>query len=109
MSDSPHTAEQAVIKDFEFLAKEFANLLVASELDAETQQTLLDALPEMKLADMVDLIGMLEAKYVVGETFDLDSALRERLKTIGATFDNEDEAIDAETVKRLEALADSIE
>lgn len=96
------------VAEFEILAKEFAALLIASDIDEENQKILIDSLAYLTLEEIIDLIGILEAKYVVGETESLDSALVKKLQQTADAFIGEEEKIDAETVKKIESLIDSL-
>jgi hypothetical protein len=82
MQFTPKEFEQT----FEALAKKFALLLTESGLAEDVQDALLEALSYLEMEQILHLIAVLEAKYVVSKNKKVEADLVKKLEVVANEF-----------------------
>lgn len=108
MDEAPDMNSAELEKELTYIANKFAWLLAKSDLDEDTQETLINALPYLELEQLLEIVSMMEAKYTLSQTTELDTELEAKLNLIANNFSDKQQARDEDLIQKLEALSDKL-
>lgn len=94
-------------QDFQNVGQRLALLLVAADLPDDVKEAVASLVPEMNLAQMDKLAGILERSVADGSRAELD-AFRVSLEKIKRTFDAQEQTAKQKAEEGLEAIKNQI-
>ncbi len=96
--------EKRIRENLEIQAKKMALLLYDSTMPDDIKEAWIALLPWMSLGQMDKLLNILEAKYLDGQTKDIDEKYKDKLKEVAEKFEKEQYENDKKLLEQINKL-----